>query len=259
MSTTTYTLKESNAGTLLLFASDAGKVGYCELFEGSTASEDAGNCLADLLAGATAAEMDNNTYSFFCEEEAASLIAEAETWPTIADEAGTYPQKADPAGILALEFATWPTDYTDYIQNCSLFDELTRLINRHSSVDIESGKDEAIFQEAFIQAVNILCDSEADLWAEFSDCITECGKSLRLLRSFEIRHYFDTEDGERTECTEAEAEYRECAIEFYSRGQQSERTADMILFNLPEDPAANAGPEYESDDCQIWYTWNIKK
>lgn len=256
---TIYTLKESNAGHLLLFAADAGKIGYCELFEGSTASEDAGNCLADLLAGATAAEMEQNTWTSFEPEEAAALIAEAETWPTIADNAGTYPEKACIAGTLALEFATWLTDYADYIQNCNLFSELTSLVDRHASADIEAARDEDIFRAVFNQAVTILCDSEADLWAEFSDCITECGKSLLLLRSFTVCHYFHTEDGERTECTEAEAEYREASIEFYSRGQQSERIADIILFNLPEDPAANAGPKYESDDCQIWYTWNIKK
>lgn len=98
---TTYTLTEANE-RLLLTAADNGETKYCEEFLNT---QDCGECLAMLQDDMTAEELERRTNTIFNAEEAAEKMAEYDGLPVIADDKGTYPERAHITGEKALDAA----------------------------------------------------------------------------------------------------------------------------------------------------------
>lgn len=263
---TTYTIYETNGGSLHLFAYDGGELKFAlDDWEPVPVI----NAVLDLRNGHTAEQLNIKADWPLDEDEleraadtAASYEFNPATAKLIADNNGLYFDRAGRAGEQFLHALQWHIDPESVFDLAFTLDGVTSTVRDIAGTfELEIPDLFFLFESATDKACDIACECEnSDILEECADCIGECGKALGLLRNCQCDH-FHAEDGEIKRCTAEEAEERQLSFEFRSSDvRRNEQIESIICTYWPHDShTEHSATIYDRDGENVWKTWKYTR
>ncbi len=263
---TTYSVYETNGGSLHLFAYDGGELKF-SLKDWEPAP--VLNAVFDLQNGHTAEQLNSiatwplDTEDLENEENTAAVYEQnPAAAKRIADNNGLYFERAGRAGEQFLHALQWYTDAESFFDAVDLYEATARAVKDiASTLELTSRDVMTLFEHATKNACRIACETDdSDDLAYTADCIGECGKALGLLRNCQCDH-FRTEAGEIKYCTAEEAEERQLSFEFRSSDlKKNEQIEGIISTYWPHDRHTEHSPTiYDRDRENVWKTWKYTR
>lgn len=264
---TTYTIYETNGGSLHLFAYDGGELKFAlDDWEPIPVL----NAVFDLQNGHTAEQLNSRADWPLDEDD---LQRETDTEASyefnpaaaklIADNNGLYFERAGQAGERFLHALQWYIDPESVFDLAFTLDEVTRTVRDIAgTLELTSPDLMRLFESAIDKACDIACECEnSDILEECADCIGECGKALGMLRNCQCNHFRTAENGELEHCAAEEAEERQLSFEFRSSDvRRNEQVERIICTYWPHDRHTEHSPTiYDRDGENVWKTWKYTR
>ena len=264
---TTYTIFETNGGSLHLFAYDNGTLKFAV---DDWQPEPILSAFFDLQEGYTAEQLNNKSDWPLDDDELERIQKETESfWNNtatarkIADEKGLYAKRANNAGMQFLHAAQWYTERESTFDTCSTYEDVDKVCeNMFNTLQLNRNDILQLFEGAVKTACDIACRfDDSDELEHLAACIQSCGRSLNLLRNCQC-DYYRYSGTELQHVSEAEeAEERQLSFEFASHNlEQNEHVESIIRTYWPHDEhTEHSECVYERDGENVWLTWHYTR